>query len=209
MPVTGLPAFTQTGQGGTIGHCRSGGDILIRTAFGRSITGRFRKMAGALLWLAITAAISACSASAGVNAGASERAARPSLTPRLIAVSVSDMDRSLAWYRDMLGFEIVETYDFEADGMRVGFASRGGFEIEIIEITGAPAFDAPEPGNPATRQGWVKFAFATDDIDALYARVTAAGAQIHSPLSDSRRTGGRFFILLDPDGNWVQVFSAP
>lgn len=158
--------------------------------------------------LALLAAVMVQTAAPGGTADTPAAAGIP-LSPRLIAVSVSDLEASMAWYGDMLGFELAERHDFPEDAMRLAFMARGGFEIEIIEITGAPAFDAPAPGNPATRQGWVKLAFETGDIDALYARLTAAGAQIHSPLSDSRRTGGRFFILLDPDGNQVQVFSAP
>ena len=126
--------------------------------------------------------------------------------PRLLAISVHDLDASLAWYADMLGFVETARHDFPQDQMRLAFMGRGGFELELIEIADTPAFSAPDPGNPATRRGLVKFAFYAEEIEALFGAVASKGAQVQSSLRNSNRTGGRFFILLDPDGNWVQVF---
>lgn len=132
-----------------------------------------------------------------------------SLTPRLLAVSVRDLDASVAWYRDVFGFSTAARHDFPDDEMRLAFMERSGFELELIEIAGTPPFDAPNPDNPATRRGLVKVAFTSDAIGSLYRQAVDAGARVQSTLSPSRRTGGRFFIVLDPDGNWVQVYESP
>lgn len=128
------------------------------------------------------------------------------LSPYLLALSVQDLDASVEWYANVLGFAETERYEFPDDRMRLALMEKDGFELEIIEIADAPPFAAPDPGNPATRRGFVKLAFYSGEIQALYDAARDAGAQVQSPLRSSNRTGGRFFILLDPDGNWVQVF---
>ncbi|GAB5519865.1 MAG: hypothetical protein RhofKO_21160 [Rhodothermales bacterium] len=130
----------------------------------------------------------------------------PAVTPRLLAISVANLDTTVAWYRDVLGFAEVRQFTFPEDQMRLAFLARDGFELELIEIANTPSFNAPAPDNPATRQGLVKLAFGTEDIEALYAHARSQGADIQSELKQSNRTGGRFFIALDPDGNWVQVY---
>jgi predicted enzyme related to lactoylglutathione lyase len=90
--------------------------------------------------------------------------------------------------------------------MRLAFMEKDGFELELIELAGAAPFEAPDPGNPATRGGLLKVAFHSSAIDELYTSALEAGAKVQSSLRESSRTGGRFFILLDPDGNWVQIF---
>jgi catechol 2,3-dioxygenase-like lactoylglutathione lyase family enzyme len=128
------------------------------------------------------------------------------LRPYLLALSVRDLDASAGWYARVLGFAETERYDFPEDRMRLAFMEKEGFELELIELADAPPFSAPDPGNPATRRGLVKFAFYSGEIDALYNAALDVGAHVQSPLRSSNRTGGRFFILRDPDGNWVQVF---
>lgn len=132
--------------------------------------------------------------------------ASQALRPSLLALSVGDLDASVAWYADMLGFTETARYEFSEDRMRLAFMEKDGFELELIEIADTPPFSAPDPNNPATRRGLVKFAFHAEEIEKLYNKAVENDAQVQSALRDSNRTGGRFFILLDPDGNWVQVF---
>ncbi len=129
--------------------------------------------------------------------------------PQLLAISVKNLDASVKWYTDVFGFNETQNYVFSEDRMRLSFMEKNGFELELIEIADTPSFSAPNPENPATRRGFVKFAFYSNEIDALYGSAVKAEVQVQSSLRNSNRTGGRFFILLDPDGNWVQVFGPP
>lgn len=155
--------------------------------------------------LAVLAAAPVGAQETGGDDGGSGVAAAIELRPRLIAISVADLDASVDWYRRIFGFEVGETYEFPDEGMRLAFVERDGFELELIELAGAVPDDPPEPYNPSTRRGFNKLAFWSDGIAALYERALAHGADVQSPLSPSRRLG-RFFILSDPDGNWIQVF---
>jgi catechol 2,3-dioxygenase-like lactoylglutathione lyase family enzyme len=152
-------------------------------------------------------ALPACMHTAASGPGdPGDGASLPALRPSLLALSVGDLDASIAWYAGVLGFVEGERYDFPADRMRMAFMKHGDFELELIELADAPPFSAPDPGNPATRRGLVKIAFYTGGIEPLHHSARASGAEVQTALRNSNRTGGRFFILLDPDGNWVQVF---
>lgn len=146
--------------------------------------------------------LAGCASEASVGAPANVENA---LTPRLVAISVEDIDASVAWYEQVLGFTTHERYEFPDDGMRMAFLHNSGFELELIELAGAASYDAPNADNPSTRRGFNKLAFHTQNIDARYAHVNDVGAKVHTALRDSQRLG-RYFIVLDPDGNWIQVF---
>jgi predicted enzyme related to lactoylglutathione lyase len=56
----------------------------------------------------------------------------------------------------------------------------------------------PEPG------GWNRFQITVDDLDAVHARLRAAGAAFRSDVITG--IGGRQILLQDPAGNLVELF---
>ncbi|MFW6078159.1 MAG: VOC family protein, partial [Gemmatimonadota bacterium] len=67
-------------------------------------------------------------------------------------------------------------------------------ESEVNSVAGLSDVAATDDGYPA-----VSMHIDTDDPDALYARVTAAGAPIVRELADSPH-GTRGFVARDPEG---------
>ena len=135
------------------------------------------------------------------------------------AISTGDFERALAFYRDLLGFEMVSELNWPA-GVELadtitgleGSAARsvmlraGNCSIELFEFS-SPVPKPGDPKRPVCDHGITHFAFEVDDIDAEYDRLKAAGMSFYCPLQDlgaSRVTYGR-----DPDGNvlelWQQV----
>jgi len=107
-----------------------------------------------------------------------------------------DVDRSLAFYRDRLGFK-VEMHNpgkFAAlvcDDLTLYLSAPGAG-------SGGTAGGDPEPG------GWNRFMFVTDDIDALIERLSNAGAEFKGEISEAG--AGRARLLKDPSGNLVELF---
>lgn len=137
------------------------------------------------------------------------RAAEPlskSMWPRLVAISVADIDNSIGWYARILNFEVTQRYDFPEDNMSIAFMNRDGFEIELIELANSAPYNAPNNANPSSRRGFNKLAFQSNDIASLHERVVSKGATMQTSLRGSNRTNEQYFIMLDPDGNWIQVF---
>jgi lactoylglutathione lyase len=114
---------------------------------------------------------------------------------------VSDLERSVAFYRDVLGLPFRfsnESYaEFATGGAKFSLYARSHLP-ELIGIE-APAGAAPWP------QGEV--AFTCDDVDAEHARLAGAGVRILAPPTD-RPWGERTLHVADPDGNVVELTRA-
>jgi catechol 2,3-dioxygenase-like lactoylglutathione lyase family enzyme len=122
----------------------------------------------------------------------------------LIGLVVEDMARSLAFYR-RLGFDLPP----EADGEpHVEATLPGGLRIAWDTVETVRSFD---PGWTAPTGGHrVALAFASDDaaaVDATYGELVAAGYDGHKEPWDAF-WGQRYAIVLDPDGNSVDLFAA-
>jgi DNA-binding transcriptional MerR regulator/catechol 2,3-dioxygenase-like lactoylglutathione lyase family enzyme len=104
------------------------------------------------------------------------------LMPRL---SVTDIDRSVAYYQETLGFRLAWR---TADGSQAALASG---EIEMLLLV-PWAGDSPPP--PQAAYVYV------EDPDALCAEYQQAGADIVDPVA-SRPYGMRDFVVRDPDGH--------
>ena len=126
------------------------------------------------------------------------RAATPAISPFFI---VSNVARTVAFYRERLGFEVAfqqpEREPFFAilvrDGAQLFVKSQGGV--------------APQPNSRRHAfLRWDAFVFAPDP-DALAADFAAAGAPFSMPLKDTS-DGLRGFEVTDPDG-YVLFFGHP
>lgn len=98
---------------------------------------------------------------------------------------VEDLDRSIGFYRDVLGFELAARMD------EAGFAlmKAGGAELALVVRA------APQPGGA--------YLYVTG-IESLLARCRAAGATIVAPLT-VQPWGLRDAVVEDPDGHRIAV----
>lgn len=109
-----------------------------------------------------------------------------------------DYERDVAFYRDTLGLPIVSDYD---DGHKRGtmFAVN---EAATLELMGAPAGQAQHKPPPTG----VRIKFRVADVDVLFERLRAQGAQITEAL-EARPWGERSFGLRAPDGMLIYVYT--
>lgn len=109
---------------------------------------------------------------------------------------VTDVDRSLEFYRDRLGFE-VDMHNPDK------FAALTHHDLTLYLSapgagSGGTAGGNPEPG------GWNRIMLVTDDIDALIGRLSEAGAKFRGEISEAG--AGRARLLEDPSGNLIELF---
>jgi catechol 2,3-dioxygenase-like lactoylglutathione lyase family enzyme len=133
-----------------------------------------------------------------------------------VAIGVRDMDRSMAFYRDVLGLR-VDFDDIEVMGngsKRRGVYLRYGDDPRDTFIVLDQQIETGTFGQPATlfQVGVHHFGLWVDDVEAIAKRAEAAGCEITSAPRDvdtikyGEAPGGtiRFLFVLDPDGNTVQ-----
>ena len=131
----------------------------------------------------------------------------PSPSPYFSAIIVSDLDTSLIWYQQMLGFEVADTTGLPARGIRQGNLRLDGAALELIEIAGALTPGQALEGKDARFiTGLFKVGFAVSSFDDWIQYLKVKGATFRGDVVEDPVTGKRMAIVLDPDGNRVQLF---
>ena len=122
----------------------------------------------------------------------------PDLRLFKLNVYVRDQDRSLDFYVNALGFNVVADVRFPNDMRWIAVAPPDG--------TGALALLQAKPGSDEeTLIGRVtQVAFITEDIQATYVRWQARGVHFDPPPQDMG-WGGTFARFEDVDGNWFEL----
>ena len=126
-------------------------------------------------------------------------------------IAVDDHDKALAFYRDVLGLEVRNDVGFE--GMRwvtVGAPSQPDVDIVLEPPVAHP--NASSADREAMAEMLAKgllrgVIFRTDDCDATFERIRAAGAEVLQEPID-QPYGVRDCAFRDPSGNMLR-FSQP
>ncbi|ATW02319.1 VOC family protein [Sphingopyxis sp. BSNA05] len=130
-----------------------------------------------------------------------------------IAIGVPDIEAGLAFYRDVIGFELDWRSDIPSDNDKAGAAvGLPGFEARMAMLKGPNIslelwqYSRPEPrdrrSNPADL-GYPHMALAVEDIEAEHARLSEAGMTFVGPPVDfgqQKAIYGR-----DPFGNVIEL----
>jgi uncharacterized glyoxalase superfamily protein PhnB len=108
------------------------------------------------------------------------------------ALTANDLQKSLAWYRDVLGFAVDRQH--ERDGKLVAVSLKAGdVRILLAQDDGAKGMDR-------TKGEGISLQFTTDqDIDALANRVREQGGTFATEPTTAP-WGARMFRVQDPDG---------
>jgi catechol 2,3-dioxygenase-like lactoylglutathione lyase family enzyme len=151
-------------------------------------------------------------------------AARPgfALSANHVGVTVSDLSRSIAFYRDLLGFRVAyERGEVTAEymprlvgipGARLKIAGLDipGLHLDLIEYI-EPTSSTAQAG-PTSDVGNVHVGFTVDDLWAAYRHLSAAGVRFKSePVSPTSgpNKGGWAVYFVDPDGLTLEMIEKP
>lgn len=134
---------------------------------------------------------------------------RTTTAPRLVPeLDVEDLDRSLAFYRDIAGFRVAYARPEE----RFAYLELDGVHLMLEELRGpGRRFSTAAMEHPFGRG--VNFQIEVDDVDQIHGRVVAAGLGMAIPLEerwyrrDAVELGNRQFVVADPDGYLLRFFS--
>jgi catechol 2,3-dioxygenase-like lactoylglutathione lyase family enzyme len=118
-----------------------------------------------------------------------------SVTPNLI---VRDVATSIAFYRDILGFEVKETVP-DQEPFAFVWLTRDGVPVFLNDIKAVEHEYAGADG--LTRGGTVAMFFVISGVDAYHAMV-APKVNIVMPLK-TQFYGMREFAISDPDGHII------
>ena len=104
-----------------------------------------------------------------------------------IGLGVSDLGRSLRFYRDLLGFRPVHELEVEGEPadtllrlndvkLRAAYLERDGVTLELLHFVRPPA--PPPRRRPMHEHGLTHLSFRVADLDATLAALRAAGERV-------------------------------
>jgi uncharacterized glyoxalase superfamily protein PhnB len=165
---------------------------------GRAVKKGARKRAGTTKGKA--RAVASLQKRAGSVAKTASRASKGlSLSSTTPGFTVGDIQKSVEFYRDVLGFEVKERW--EHDGVLRGAEMRAG---RVSLYLGQD--DWMKGRNRVKGVGFRIYCETTQDLGSIVARIKAHGGALAEEL-ESRPWGSRDFAVTDPDGFKITISS--
>jgi len=124
----------------------------------------------------------------------------PDLDTAIVRYQVENLDRSIAFYTEHLGFALRHRAG------PVATVARGALHV----LLSAPTASGGRPMPDGSRQapgGWNRMVLYVDDLDAAVARLEQARAHFRNSVESG--PGGKQILLDDPDGNPIELHEAP
>ena len=113
----------------------------------------------------------------------------------VVVITTASFDASLAFYRDVIGLEVVEEWTDAGHGAVL--SAGGPARVELIDL--------PDAGRINADAMFIGLKVAA--IEALHERAVAGGHEIVREPAD-RPWGGRGFVVRDPNGVAVNIYTA-
>ena len=113
-------------------------------------------------------------------------------TLEVVVLPVSDLDRSIAFYRDQVGFRL--DHDTHNEHMHIAQLTPPGSGCSIV-IGDLPAQNEMEPGSMKALQ------LVVADAEAARQELLDRGVDVSDLTVLTEADGGTFFGFQDPDGN--------
>jgi glyoxylase I family protein len=138
-----------------------------------------------------------------------------------IGITVRNMDKALAFYRDVLGMEQLGEATFSGEEASrltrlagtvlraVYMRGRKGIKGPPLELLhfAQPQSATGSPYSQLNNPGITEVAFMVDDIEAVYNELQAKGVEFYSPpqLFDLGGYKAKAVYFLDPDGTTLEL----
>ncbi len=117
-------------------------------------------------------------------------------------IRVTDMEASIAFYRDTLGLELIEHFDLPGADATLAFLKdpKSGMEIELTYNHDGRSY---EQGS-----AFGHLAFFVESVDAIHAKLVAKG--VHFSLEPKTMINGtRIAFAVDPTGYKIEWIENP
>jgi catechol 2,3-dioxygenase-like lactoylglutathione lyase family enzyme len=136
-------------------------------------------------------------------------------------ICVSDLERSLRFYCDGLGFTAAESHtvgpefaalmELEGVALRSQFLRRDGLAIELLYYS-SPEAMGPSERRPMNQLGLTHLSVRVDDVDEVAGILESLGGSVVAGTRTTFELGGSvldFVYCTDPDGVRIELMHLP
>ena len=122
-----------------------------------------------------------------------------------VAISVADLEESIAWYEKVFGFTVIDRSEIPGTGIKVSHMQGAGFLLEIFAAPNANPLpeDRRIPNKDLLTMGNKHFSFGVKDAHKAKEEMEAMGVDI-AFVAEVDGTYGVF--IRDNTGNLIEIF---
>ena len=132
-----------------------------------------------------------------------------------LGICVANLERSIAFYRDGLGFREVgrlnvgdaataQILEVEGAHLELVYLDRDGWRIELLHYT-SPGYEGSGERRAMNALGLTHLSFSVDDLDAVAHAITIHGGRVLEETRAVFRSGNHGLFALDPDGTRIEL----
>ncbi|MBU0467501.1 MAG: VOC family protein [Candidatus Omnitrophica bacterium] len=127
-----------------------------------------------------------------------------------VGISVSNLKRSIAFYKKHFDLDCVEKYHFKDKGMTIAILKKGDFILEFFEFKKfkpLPKYRKTLDADLST-VGVKHFSVEVDDIFKIFKNFKKARVPFEKEMQ-TFNNGAHYFFIKDPDGILIEIMSKP
>jgi len=113
---------------------------------------------------------------------------------------VKDVDLSIEFYSEHLGFELKQQF-----GPAMAIVEHGDIQLWLAGPAASASKPMPDGETPAPG-GWSRFVLPIEDIEQAVETLRASGVSFRNDIVSG--PGGKQILCLDPSGNVIELFES-
>jgi methylmalonyl-CoA/ethylmalonyl-CoA epimerase len=125
--------------------------------------------------------------------------------PHHLGISVPDLEASVKWYENMLGFKLEKSMDVEPLKAKIAFLTNGSFRIEIFQVSGAKPLppDRRQPNTDIGTHGVKHLAYEVKNVTAFMNELKKKGVDV--AMDVSKMENKEMAFIRDNSGNLIEI----
>jgi methylmalonyl-CoA/ethylmalonyl-CoA epimerase len=126
------------------------------------------------------------------------------IIPHHVGISVPDLEASVKWYQEKLGFRVEKRQVIQQIPARIAFLVNGDFRIELFEVAGASPLpgDRRIPDRDLKTHGTKHLALGVKDVRQTMEILKSSGVDV---AMESAVEGKPMAFIRDNSGNLIEI----
>lgn len=129
--------------------------------------------------------------------------------PFQVTIMVRDLGESVSWYKEMLGFALVEKLNVPLQKTKTAILALNDFYLELVQKENTCSRNQVSVPENTEICGFSKAGFRVTDFENFHNRVKQLHPEQVTDIITSEISGSVYFYMYDPDQTMVQIFPSP